>query len=55
MDDKRVSKDILIKAYEENEDFRLFVDRNMQTYGKSLDEELENVIAGEYMKWLKLS
>lgn len=40
------------QAYEENEDFREFVDKNCQTYGKSVDYMLSTPTTQEYYKFL---
>ena len=37
-------------CYKTDQKFRQFIDRNIETYQKSLDEELQNLIAVEYYK-----
>ena len=43
----------LLKFYEQNEDFKTYIDRCVKTYGKDVDFMLRTPIAYEYYKQLK--
>ena len=43
----------MLKFYENNEDFKNYIDRCVQTYGKDVDFMLRTPIAYEYYKQLK--
>lgn len=36
------------RFYLENHDFQVYVNKNIQTYGRTLDQELQNPITQEY-------
>lgn len=40
------------KFYEQNEDFKRYVDANRRTYGRSMVDELESPITREYYRSL---
>ena len=41
------------KFYLTNHDFQMFCNKNIQTYGRTLNEELSNVITVEYYRSLQ--
>lgn len=41
------------KFYLTNHDFQVFCNKNIQTYGRTLNEELSNVITVEYYRSLQ--
>lgn len=43
----------LLKFYEQNEDFKTYIDKCVKTYGKDVDFMLHTPIAYEYYKQLK--
>ena len=43
----------LLTFYEENEDFKTYIDKCVKTYGKDIDFMLRTPIAYEYYKQLK--
>ena len=43
----------LLKFYEQNEDFKTYIDKCVKTYGKDINYMLSTPIAHEYYKQLK--
>lgn len=49
---QKVDREKMMEFYKTDPDFKNFIDRNMKTYQKSLDEELDNPIAHNYYRSL---
>jgi len=47
------TKNELIKFYENNKDFKKYIDECVKTYGKSVDYMLQTRIAESYYEYLK--
>lgn len=52
MNDKEITFDDLLKAYNEDPDFRRYVNRCMKTYGKNFYFTLRQPIILNYYKYL---
>lgn len=52
MNDKKITLDDLLKAYENNTDFRQYVDKCIKTYGKNIYVTLRQPIILNYYKYL---
>lgn len=44
--------ELIKRFYLENHDFQVFVNKNIQTYNRTLDHELQNPITQEYYRSL---